>query len=246
MTTSPTAAPAAAPAAEPIRPTPTWHVEGWNKDPMSALTHLIGVIAGCVGLVGLLLLSAGDTTRMVSMGVYGVSLIMLFLASTTYHFVDLGERGNQFLRRLDHAAIFVFIAGTYVPSLVHLLDGWWRVAMLAMVGALALAGALHKLVFFQEKKGKAGVILYILLGGIIVIPGYRMFPLVPTSSLMWLIGGGVTYSLGAIVYATKRPDPWPERFGFHEVWHVFVLLAATMHYIFALKLLELGYTPFGS
>lgn len=239
MTTNPTA------AAEPIPPAPVWRIEGWNKDPMSALTHFIGFIAGCMGLGGLLALSIGDTTRMMSMGVYGVTLIMLFLASTTYHFVDLGERGNQFLRRLDHAAIFLFIAGTYVPSLVHLLDGWWRVVMLALVVGIAVLGALFKLVFFQEKKGKAGVILYILLGWIIVIPGYRMFPLVPTESLMWLVGGGVTYSLGAIVYATKRPDPWPERFGFHEIWHVFVLVAAAMHYIFVLRLFEVVYPPFG-
>jgi hemolysin III len=211
------------------------------KDPWSTITHFAGFIAALVGLVFLLFKTAGDPALMVCMAIYGSCTALLFLASASYHFFDLGERGNKTLRRIDHSAIFLMIAGSYVPSILYLLDGAWRVAMFSLVGGLALIGILFKMLMFNGT-GKAGVVLYVLMGWVIVIPAHKMFPQLSWSVLGWLIGGGVVYTMGALVYARKWPNPTTS-FGFHEVWHLFVLGGATLHYIFTIKLLELPYPP---
>ena len=217
-----------------------------NKDPWSTYTHFAGFVAAVVGLVVLMSVSWEDTARLTSATIYGVSLSLLFLASSAYHFFDLGDEGNAWLRRIDHAAIFLLIGGTYVPSFMHLLDGAWRITMLGVVGSLALLGVVFKLALFDgSKKSRAGTIMYVLLGWIVVIPAYKMYPLIPASSLAWLVGGGLAYSLGAIVYAKRWPDPLPDVFGFHEVWHLFVLLGAGLHYGFVLSLMDLPVPPFG-
>lgn len=217
---------------------------GINRDPWSAATHFAGFFAALIGLVFLVMRSVDDAPRLASMLIYGISLALLFLASASYHFFDLGLSGNKWLRKLDHSAIFLLIAGTYVPSLFHLLGGAWRVVMLAVVGTIALLGILFKLLLFDTGK-KAGTLMYVLMGWIILIPGHRMWPVISAESLAWLVGGGVAYTVGAIVYAKRWPDPWPERFGFHEVWHLFVLLGATLHYFFVLSLMDVAYPPFG-
>lgn len=216
---------------------------GLNKDPWSAYTHFAGFLAAVAGLVVLIVQSSHDAVELMAMSIYGGSLALLFLASASYHFFDLGERGNQWLRRIDHAAIFLLIAGTYVPSLMHLLGGAWRVTMLAVVVGLALLGVLFKLVFYKAVK-RASVVMYLALGWVIVIPGYRMLPQLDAASLAWLVGGGLAYSIGAIVYARKWPDPWPETFGFHEVWHLFVLAGAAMHYVYTYTLIGAPYPSF--
>ena len=122
-----------------------------GKEPLNALTHFVGFLAAIVGLVTFVLLSKNDGPKVAGMAIYGGSLVALFLASSTYHFFDLGERGNRWLRRLDHTAIFLLIAGTYIPPLIHTLDGAWRVAMISVVGGLAVIGTLFKLVWIPLK-----------------------------------------------------------------------------------------------
>lgn len=217
---------------------------GFNKEPWSAFTHFLGFVAAIVGLVFLVVYTAHDVPRLVTMIIYGVSLILLFLASASYHFFDLGEDGNNFLRRLDHAAIFLLIAGTYVPSMVHLLDGTWRIAMLSVVGLCAVLGVLFKLVFYNTAKN-AGTAMYVGMGWLVVIPAHKIWPVIPSTSLAWLVAGGLAYTIGAVVYAKEWPDPWPDTFGHHEVWHLFVLAGATFHYFFVWSLIDMKITPFG-
>jgi len=214
-----------------------------NRDPWSAATHFAGFLAAIVGLIILITKSAGDGPRLASTLIYGISLALLFLASASYHFFDLGAEGNKWLRKLDHSAIYLLIAGTYVPSLIHLLGGTWRVVMLAIVGSIALLGVCFKLFIFNTKN-KAGTILYVVMGWLVVVPAYQMWPVISAESFAWLVSGGVAYTVGALVYARKWPDPWPNHFGFHEVWHLFVLLGATLHYFFVLSLMEVRYPPF--
>ncbi len=215
----------------------------FNRDPVSWMTHFAGALVGAFGLAALIYYARHDVPRLVSMAIYGMSLVALFSASTAYHFFDLGPRGNKWLRRVDHAAIYLLIAGTYVPALTLLLSGTMRVAMLAIVLGIAMLGVLFKLVLFNAA-GKAGTILYVILGWVIVIPGYYMLPRMSAESVTWLVSGGIAYTVGALIYATKRPDPWPGVFGFHEVWHLFVLLGATLHYLFTFSLLDVAYAPF--
>lgn len=215
------------------------------KDPWSTYTHFAGFLAAVVGWAVLLWMSWGSLPSFVAMLLYGASLSLLFLASSAYHFFDLGERGNALLRRLDHAAIFLLIGGTYVPILMYLLDGTWRIAMLVGVGTLVAVGVVFKLARFDgARESKAGTIMYVLLGWMVVIPAYEIWPAIRASSLIWLIAGGLAYTVGAVIYARKWPDPWPETFGHHEVWHLFVLLGAGCHYGFVYSLLDTPVPPF--
>ena len=214
-----------------------------NKDPVSAYTHYAGFAVGIVGLVVLLVLSAGDAPKTVGMALFGGTLVLLFGTSGTYHFLDLGDRGNVWLRRLDHCAIFLFIAGSYFPPLIHTLDGTWRITMMSVIGGIAVAGVAFKLLWITAPRWlTAG--LYLAMGWVVVIPGPLVVPALPVDALAWFVVGGLAYSVGAIIYATKRPDPWPPVFGFHEVFHLFVLAGAASHFIGVLALVDVPYPAF--
>ena len=209
----------------------------FNKDPWSAATHFVGFLAAIVGVVFLVLPSIGSTPKVVAMAIYGGSLIALFLASSVYHFFDLGHRGNRWLKRLDHSAIFLLIAGSYMPPMVHLLDGPLRVTMLAVIGTIALLGVVVKLLWIDSPTW-IGLSLYLALGWIVLVPAWWMFPVMAPGGLLLLAAGGVAYTLGAVVYARRWPDPWPATFGHHEVWHLFVVAGAALHYWFMATLVS--------
>lgn len=213
------------------------------KDPVSAGTHMAGCAAGVVGLVLLVLFSAGDAPKTAAMAIYGGALVALFGASSLYHGLDLGTRGNLWLRRLDHTAIFLLIAGSYVPPLFHLLEGTWRTAMLSAVGGLTALGILFKLVWVDCPRWLS-VGVYLTLGWIVLIPAHKIFPQLTPAAAAWLVAGGLAYSVGALVYVRRWPDPVPDRFGFHEVWHLFVLAGAAAHFGFTWQLLDAPYPPF--
>lgn len=210
----------------------------WNKDPWSSATHFAGFVAAIVGLVYLVVPSAHSAAKLTAMALYGSSLVLLFGASTLYHFLDLGERGNRWLRRLDHSAIFALIAGSYMPPLFHLLDGPMRIAMISVVGGIAVLGIVVKLAWIDSPSW-LGLSLYLALGWIALIPMSSMLPRASFLSIALLVGGGVVYTLGAAVYARRWPDPWPDTFGHHEVWHLFVLGGAVLHFGFAATLLDM-------
>ncbi len=208
-----------------------------NKDPLSAYTHFAGFAAGVAGLVVLILLAAGDAPKTVAVTLFGGTLVLLFLASASYHYFDLGERGNRWLRRLDHAAIFLFIAGSYIPPLIYTLEGAWRIAMLSVVGGLAVAGVVMKLFWLGGPRWLTTA-FYLALGWVVVVPAYQVLPRLSLTSVFWVTLGGLIYTAGAVVYARKRPDPLPGVFGFHEVWHLFVLGGAASHFVFVLDLVR--------
>ena len=214
------------------------------KEPISALTHFLGFLAALGGLGFLVWNSDGSVAKSTSMWVYGLSLSLLFGASATYHFVDAGERGNAWLRRADHVAIFALIAGTYAPMLVHLLDGSWRIAMLVTVGVLASVGTVFKLLWVDAPTWLS-TSSYLLLGWVVLIPAPIILPQLSAWAGLWLVLGGLIYSVGALVYARQWPDPWPDKMGHHEVWHLFVLGGAAAHFAFVVCLLDLPTPPFG-
>lgn len=206
------------------------------KDPWSALTHFAGFLAAVVGMVALVVLSTHDPVKQAGMALYGGSLALLFASSSLYHFLDLGPARNRWLRRLDHAAIFLLIAGTYVPPLLHLLDGAWRVGMLITMGVLAAMGVLLTLVWLESPTWLT-VGTYLAMGWVVVVPAHIIFPQLAPLQMGLLVSGGVVYTAGAVVYSLKRPNPWPGVFGHHEVWHLFVLLGAGLHFGFTATLL---------
>lgn len=212
------------------------------KDPVSSWTHFIGFWLALGAVAVLVWRVAGDGPKSLAMAIYGATLVMLFLASSLYHWFDIGERGNRWLKRLDHAAIFLLIAGTYVPPLLLLLDGIWRIAILSLVLGLAVAGALLKMIWIDCPEWLS-LTLYFGLSFIILIPAPLIFPQLSGGPLALLVGGGLAYTLGAVVYARGWPDPWPGRFGYHEIWHLFVLAGAAAHFAFTYSLVDRPYAP---
>lgn len=212
------------------------------KDFWSSTTHFVGFLAAIVGAVVLLVRTMDQPERAVGMGLYGAGLVGLFLASSLYHFLDLGERLNHWLQRVDHAAIFLFIAVCFVPPTLYLLQGDTRVALLAVVGALGLAGAVFKLVWFKAPLW-ADMTGYLGLGWFGLVLVWRIWEAMPGLSLFWYLGGGLMYTAGAVVFILERPDPWPRLFGHHEIWHLFVLGGAFSHYLFTYSLIDA--TPLG-
>src|SRR5215217_8337295 len=205
--------------------------KGRLREPVNGLTHLA---AGLLAFVGLAVLvataaSAGRTDQLVAFGVFGVSLISLYAASTLYHLLPLSPVGVARLRRLDHVTIFVLIAGTYTPFCLLALDGGWRWGLLGLIWGLALCGVLLK-VFWMDAPRWLSVVLYLGMGWVAVIAAPALFRAVPPGGITWVLGGGLVYSAGALVYGLKRPNPVPGTFGFHEVWHLFVLAGSACHF----------------
>jgi hemolysin III len=213
------------------------------KDPWSSTTHFAGFWLALVAAGALVSRAAGDRPRAMGMAIYGASLVALFLASSFYHFLDLGPRGNRWLKRLDHSAIFFLIAGTAVPTLLLVLQGSGRLAVLGLVLGLAGAGALLK-IFWIDCPDWLGMCLYLGLSAVVVVTGHGIIPQLSGSALAWLVGGGLAYLLGAAVYSREWPDPWPGHFGHHEVWHLFVLAGAGAHFAFTWSLVGRSFPPF--
>jgi len=187
------------------------------------------VLLAAVGLVVLLAAGAGRLDRLVALGVFGGSLISLYGASTLYHLLPLSPAGVARLRRLDHMTIFVLIAGTYTPVCLLALKGGWRVGLLGAVWGLALCGVLLKLLWMDAPRWLS-VALYLAMGWLAVVAAPAILEAVPAGGILWLLAGGVVYSVGALIYGLKRPDPLPGVFGFHELWHLFVLAGSSCHF----------------
>ena len=182
-----------------------------------------------VGLIVLLATAAstGRLDQLVAFGIFGLSLVALYLASSLYHLLPLSPVGVARLRKLDHMAIFVLIAGTYTPFCLLALDDGW--GLLALVWSLALCGVLLKL-FWMGAPRWLSVALYLGMGWVAVIAAPTLLRAVPAGGMIWVLAGGLTYSAGALVYGLKRPHPLPGVFGFHELWHLFVLAGSACHF----------------
>jgi hemolysin III len=212
------------------------------REPANALTHLIGLLLAAIGAVALAIVSVGDPWRFASMLVFGVSLVLLYTASTLLHGVRAGPGVIERLRVFDHAAIFVLIAGTYTPiTLVSLriVHPAWSWALFGTVWGLAVLGVAFKLFWIGAPRWLS-VTLYVALGWLALVAAAPLLSALPVAALAWLLAGGVCYTGGAIVYATKRPDPWPRSFGFHALWHLCVLAGSACHFVLVLAYVALA------
>jgi hemolysin III len=206
------------------------------REPVNGLTHLAGAILAFFGLFVLLFAGRGGVAKNVSVLVYGLGLIGMFSASAAYHLARVKPAILQVLRKIDHSSIFVLIAGTYTPFCLMALTGFWHWGLLAIIWTIALVGIAVK-IFYIKAPRWLNVAVYIVMGWLCLLAVPQMLALLPPGALVWLITGGVLYTLGAIIYATRIFDFKPGIFGFHEVWHIFVLLGASAHYISVLYLL---------
>ncbi len=200
------------------------------REPVSGLTHMGAAIAAAAGSVILLYLTRGNMAKFVSLSIYGISLILMFTASAVYHLVKAGPRLVLFLRKLDHSAIYLVIAGTYTPICLIFMTGFWRIGMLVIIWSLALVGIGVKLFVINAPRWlTAGV--YLLMGWLSLAAVGEIVSSVPAGAIFWLVLGGLFYTVGAIIYVLKKPDFYPGVFGFHEVWHIFVILGAFSHFV---------------
>jgi hemolysin III len=203
------------------------------RDPASGLSHLAGAALSVVGLVVLLRVAVGnhDPWQIVSFAVFGGSLILLYSASAIYHLLNVPARAGVVLRKLDHIMIFVLIAGTYTPVCLVALRGPAGYAMLAVIWSLAVAGVFFK-VFYLNAPRWAYTGIYLLMGWICVFAIVPLARAVGVRRLLWLFAGGVFYSVGAVIYGLKKPNLVPGWLGFHEIFHIFIILGSLSHFYF--------------
>lgn len=196
------------------------------KEPVSGLSHLLGAFLG-VWVLGWAA-EMGWNRHGVAFGMFGTSLVLLYLSSSFYHLLVTGPRVGVLLRRLDHTMIFVLIAGSYTPYCLLALTGWVGWTMFGVVWGVALLGLLSKF-FWLDAPRWLSTGLYLGMGWAalgVILPLYRALS---AEGFFWLVAGGLAYTIGAVIYAVKRPDPFPPHFGFHEIWHLFVLAGSLFH-----------------
>lgn len=192
------------------------------------------MFAACFALVGAGLLisqgsAQGDPWKIVGLSIYGVSLLSLFIFSTMHHGLDGSPRLNEVLRTLDYDSVFFLIAGTVTPLVLVLVRNTYGWTVLGAVWAIAAAGIALRSALRQLPKHITNT-LYIALGWlpVLLVGGDISLPL---GALALMAAGGLVYSAGFVVFVLERPNPWPGRFGFHELWHLLVVVAALLHYL---------------
>jgi hemolysin III len=188
------------------------------------LTHLLGAVLSVAALVVLvwLAISARDARQLVAFTIFGLSQIALYTASTLYHSLPLSPAGVARLRRIDHMMVFVLIAGTYTPICLVALRGGWGWSLFGVVWGIALGGLVIKTRWMHAPKWLSTA-LYLAMGWAVVVAAPVLFDRLPVGAVAWLLAGGIIYSIGAVIYALKRPNLIPGVFDAHALWHLFVL-----------------------
>lgn len=207
-------------------------VRRWRaKEPFNTYSHLLGVALAVPGLLALIFKAQGDSFKLTVLTIYGGSLILLYMASSMFHGLDISETWNDRLRRFDHMAIFVLIAGSYTPICLIKMNDTWGWSIFWIVWTIAAIGIAMK-VFLPHLPAWATSLVYLGMGWFGAVAFAPLFNAVPLDGMMWLIAGGLIYTAGAIIYALERPDPYPEVFGHHEIFHIFVLGGSVAHFVF--------------
>jgi hemolysin III len=200
------------------------------REPFNAWSHLVGLVLAAAG-TGLLLGLADRTPERVAFAVYGATLILLYAASTVYHALPVSPSRLRSLRTLDHIAIYFLIAGTYTPVALLTLDDAWGWALLGSVWAIAGAGIPFKIRYLDAPVWLSTA-TYLAMGHLALLAAGPIVRQVGPGGLAWLVAGGIAYTVGAIIFTRERPDPLPDRFGFHGLWHILVLVGSACHYAF--------------
>lgn len=206
-------------------------ISQYFREPVNTITHLVGVMLSVVALILLISRSmeTGNLMMLTAFTIFGISLILLYLSSTLYHGIHASEETLQKFRRFDHMMIYVLIAGTFTPFSLLVIGGPAGNIIMGVMWFIAILGASFKL-FMKGTAGWLSISLYIAMGwaGIAMIP--FMLATLPVSGVIWLAAGGLTYTAGAIIYGLEKPNPFPNWFGHHEIWHLFVLGGSFAHF----------------
>jgi len=201
------------------------------RDPFSGFSHLAGAILSVAGLCLLVRYASvnGTVWHIVSFSIFGASLILLYTASSIYHLLSVSEKSIRVLRKIDHMMIYILIAGTYTPVCLIPLRGGWGWSLLISIWSIAMAGIVLKVLWFNAPRWLY-TLFYLLMGWLIVIAFVPLVRTMPIAAMLWLIAGGLLYTVGAVIYGTKWPKLKSKVFGFHEMFHVFVLYGSFCHF----------------
>ena len=204
------------------------------KDPGSAITHFIGMLMAAFAATPLLIRAASnpDKIHLISLSIFIISMILLYAASTTYHTLNLSERTNRILRKIDHCMIFMLIAGSYTPVCLIVLHNKIGYILCALVWATAILGIVFKAFWVTCPKWISSV-LYIGMGWLCVLAFMPIIHALPKAGFGWLLAGGIIYTIGGVIYALKLPifNAKHKNFGSHEIFHVFIMLGSACHFI---------------
>ena len=205
------------------------------RDPINGLTHCIGIFFAIIGTVFLIFTVSSPPKfwHILSFAIFGIGMVLLYTASTLYHWLPLQERGIKVLRRIDHSMIFIYIAATYTPVCIIALPNVWGWSILGSIWAFALSGIFIKIFWLQAPRWLSTAI-YLVMGWAALIVIYPLYLAISAPALTYLIGGGVLYSIGAVLYAIKKPNFY-KYFSFHEIFHLFVMAGSLCHYILMYK-----------
>lgn len=206
------------------------------RDPVSCLSHLAGAIAALFCMVWMVYKATSfGALYTISFAVFGASLVMLYSASAVYHMVRGSDSLIKLLRRVDHTMIFFLIAGTYTPVCLIPLHGPWGWSLLAVVWGLALFGIFMK-IFWLHAPRALSTGIYVGMGWIVVVAFYPLLNAISLQTFALLLLGGLSYTAGAVIYALKWPPLQIKWLGFHEIFHLFVLLGSFFHVLFMIQL----------
>lgn len=205
------------------------------REPGSAITHFIAMMLTVFAAAPLLVKSAlSDTANMLpAMTIFILSMVLLYGASATYHSLNIGGRALRIFRKVDHMMIFVLIAGSYTPVCLIVLGGRMGYTLFAVVWGIAIVGMLLKACWVTCPKWFSSII-YIAMGWVCVFVFGPLWNTLPHNAFLWLLAGGIIYTIGGVIYALKLPlfNSKHTFFGSHEIFHLFVMGGSLCHFIF--------------
>ncbi|WP_026564551.1 PAQR family membrane homeostasis protein TrhA [Bacillus sp. UNC41MFS5] len=208
-------------------------MNNYIREPINGLTHLAGAVLAFAGLLAMVIKAAATTsspTAITAVIIFGVSMILLYSASATYHMVIARDKVIAFLRRLDHSMIFILIAGTYTPFCFISLNGKIGAILFSIIAGIAISGVVFKMVWFNCPRW-ISTALYLAMGWMIVFVFSPLTGSLNPHGLFLLILGGIFYTIGGVIYGAKPKFLQSKYMGFHEIFHIFILLGSLAHFL---------------
>jgi hemolysin III len=203
------------------------------KEPFSAISHGVGALIAMVflGVVITLPDSKESDVMVLAYTVFGIGAVAVFVASTLYHALPLPLRWERRVRKLDQSAVYLMIAGTYTPVCLIGLSGTWGYSLLILIWTLAAVGIFNHWFWLGRgrRRPRLDAAIFLAMGWLCLLFAYPIVKALSSDALIWLVAGGLAYSMGALAYAVKWPNPVPKIIESHEVFHIFVLIGAACH-----------------
>lgn len=208
-------------------------MENYIREPFNGISHLVGAFLSIAALIAMIIkasFSSNSTQEIVAILIFGISMFLLYATSATYHMVKASDKVIAYLRRLDHSMIYVLIAGSYTPFCLISLRGSKGWILFTIISAMAIAGVLFKMIWFNSPRW-ISTLFYIGMGWMAVFVLSSLAIAISKTGVFLLLLGGVLYTIGGIIYAIKPKLLKFKNLGFHEIFHIFILLGTLSHFL---------------